>query len=196
MKGMMQRVSFLVAGPAALVMALAVATPSLSQEADAQCASIKAKWEQAIKEVKEKLDDYEAAQRVPLERIVQRPLVERNVEKTIARQVSEAIDTKEAILSTKRKECLNVLNLEDQLYTDFERCLQTGPRSKNKHDQQLIAKRRSLVQKARISVAEVREVEGKDQFPQYVDTWRGPQGYGDRGVADYWQRMYQGYWGR
>lgn len=196
MKGMMQRVCFLVAGPAALVMAFAAATPTFSQEADPQCASVKAKWELAIKELKEKLDDYEAAQRVPLERLVQRPLVERSIEKTIARQVSEAIEAKEAILSAKRKECLNMLNLEDQIYTDFEHCLQTGPRSKNKQDQQLISKRRSLVQKARISIAEVREVEGKDHFPQYVDTWRGPPGYGDRGVADYWQRMYQGYWGR
>lgn len=196
MKGMMQRVCFLVAGPAVLVMAFAAATPTFAQETDHQCASVKAKWELAIKELKEKLDDYEAAQRLPLERIVQRPLVESSIEKTIASQVSQAIEAKEGILSAKRKECLNMLNLEDQLYTDFERCLQTGPRSKNKQDQQLISKRRSLVQKARISIAEVREVEGKDQYPQYVDTWRGSPGYGDRGVADYWQRMYQGYWGR
>jgi len=193
---MMQRVCFLVAGPAVLVMAFAAATPTFAQEADHDCASVKAKWELAIKELKEKLDHYEAAQRVPLERIVQRPLIESSVEKTIASQVSQAIEAKEGILSAKRKECLNMLNLEDQIYTDFEHCLQTGPRSKNKQDQQLISKRRSLVQKARITIAEVREVEGKDHYPQYVDTWRGSPGYGDRGVADYWQRMYQGYWGR
>lgn len=196
MKGMMRRTCFLFVVLAAFIAALVAATPALCQESDPQCAAVKAKWEQAIKDLKEKVDEYEAAQRIPLEKIVQRPLVERDVEKTIARQVSEAIEAREAILNAKRKECLNALNLEDQIYATFEQCFQKGQRSKNKQDQQLLSKRRSLVQNARIKIAEVREVEGKDHFPQYVDTWRNLQGYGDRGVADYWQRMYQGYWGR
>jgi len=167
-----------------------------SQEADLNCAAVKDRWEQTIQKLTVKLEDLEATRRIPLDRVVQRRLVEAGVGKNIARQVSEAIQAKEGILDAKRKECLNLLNAENQAYTEYERCGQDRRGPKKNNFQQMAGKRRTLIQKGQTAIAEVREVEGKDTYAQYVDPWRGQGDVYNRGAETYWQRMNQGYWGR
>ena len=181
----------------AVVMVLASGQSARPQETDPDCAALRDRWEQVFHELKLKTDDFEATRRIPLDRIVQRRLVETGTGKTIARQVSEAIQAKEGILDAKRKECVNLMNLENQAFNELERCGQERKGLKKKDTfQQLASKRRALIQRVQTTIAEVREVEGKDTYAQYGDLWRAQPDAYNRGADNYWQRMNQGYWGR
>jgi len=179
------------------VMTLLVATAlSRAQETDPDCAPAKERWEQLVQQLKLKHDDFEATRKISLDRVIRRPLVEAAAGKTVARQVSEAIQTKEEILDAKRKEVLKLLSAENQAYEEYERC---GPdrRGGKKKDslQNVVGKRRTLIQKVQTSIAEVREVEGKETQAYQYEPWRGQPDPYSRGAEIYWQRMNQ-YWGR
>jgi len=179
-----------------VVSLLAASHVALAQEVDPDCAAVKDQWEQAIQQLKMKLDDFEASRKVPLDRVVRRPLVEAGVGKTVARQVCDAVQAKEELLDAKRKECLNLLNAENQAYAEYERCAPDRRGGRKKESlQQLVGKRRTLIQKVQTTIAEVREVEGKETYAQYGDPWRGQSDPYSRGAELYWQRMNQ-YWGR
>jgi hypothetical protein len=157
------------------------------------------RWEQLVQELEQKLSGYESVRRTPVTKIIQGPLVDRAVEAPIAKQVSEAIKIKDELLTQKRTECRKVLNLENQAFGEMESCLETRKSSERNKVKRLIKRRKRIVQKARITIADVREVEGKSYFPQYVDSWRNQSNFYGRGTNDYWrayQQMYRQYYGR
>jgi hypothetical protein len=182
-----------------LLMVVGNAAPALSQDTESDCVSVIDRWEQLIQELEEQLSGYESIRRTPVTEIIQGPLVDRRVEAPIAKQVSEAIKIKEELLNEKRTECRKVLNLENQAFKAMGACLGTKMNTDKHKFKRLITKRKRIVQKARITLAEVREVEGKSYFPQYVDSWRNQSNFYGRGMNDYWrtyQQMYRGYYGR
>jgi hypothetical protein len=149
-----------------------------------------------LQDLKEKLDDFEAIRRTPVERLIKRPLVEAGVDKSIARQVSEALQMKEDMLNEKRKECLNILNLEEQTFTEVERCAPVDRSGGKKDIKRLAGQRGKLIQRARTAIAETQEVEGKDGYSHYVDSWKNPSDFYGRGPGSNWQnyrQTYQGY---
>ena len=81
--------------------------------ADDDCASARAKWEQLFNDLRTKLQEFSALQQTPVERLNQRPVLDRSESRTIAKQVSEALQTKEEELNNKRKECRNLINAEN-----------------------------------------------------------------------------------
>jgi hypothetical protein len=170
------------------VLSLWGGAPAVASDADSECSSVVAKWEQLVQDIKAKLDDYRAVQHTPVDRITQRPLVEPNTDKPIARQISQALQVKENILIAKRKECRDLLNVENDLFTQVTRCLDADHSSKRANAKRLAKQRSTVVQSAITLLAEVREVEGKEYYPQYVDSWRNQNG-GFRGVRQ------GGYWG-
>lgn len=189
--------------PFILVLTLVVVAgnpaPALSQETEYDCISAIGHWEQLVRELDEKLSGYESVRRTPVTEIIQGPLVNGKVEAPIAKQVSEAIKIKEELLNEKRTECRKVLNLESQAFKAMEACLETRKGAEKRKIKRLISKRKRVVQKVRITIAEVREVEGKSYFPQYVDSWRNQSNFYGRGMNDYWRayrQMYRGYYGR
>ncbi len=168
----------------------------LSEETDPACAAHMAKWEQIMQDLQEKFNAYATIQHTPSERIVQRPLVEAGQGKTIAKQISEALQAKDDLLSSKRKECRNVLDLESQAFDELRGCTENRKSSKNKDVGKLAKKRRGLVDKITLAISEVREVEGRDSGLVYNEGMQDPYG---RSLNSYWQnyqQMYRRWWGR
>lgn len=168
--------------------------PCWAQE---DCASSRAKWEQVFQDLRGKLQDFAAIQQTPVERIIQRPLVERVEGKTIARQVAEGLQAKEDLLSAKRQECRKVMNLENQAFSEFQGCLQNSRGNKDKDSKNFAKKRQSLIEKAILALSEVREVEGKDGSLPYSESMQ--QDPNNRSANNYWQnyqQMYRRWWGQ
>jgi hypothetical protein len=143
--------------------------------------------------VEKKLQEYQTLQQLPLEQVIRKPLVDRNVNKSIAKQISEAIQKKEELLGQKRKECMTLLNQEKDLFDQVERCSK-GDSAGDREFRRLEKKRQKLVSRAVMLVAEVREVQGREDYAQYADYSR-QQNYYD----NYWrnqQQMYMRSWGR
>ena len=177
------------------ILVAALSPPCFSQDGD--CSSAQKRWEQLFQELRDKIQDYSTIQQTSLERLTQRPIVDRTERKTIARQVSEAIQIKEEILNGKRKECRSVLDLEERAFAEFQRCADNGRGSKDKDVKNLIKKRQAFVEKAAISISEVREVEGKDTSLPYVEAMRDQDPY-RQSVNNQWQnyqQMYRRWWG-
>jgi hypothetical protein len=175
------------------ILVVALSPPCFSQDGD--CSSAQIRWEQLFQELRDKIQDYSTIQQTSLERLTQRPIVDRTERKTIARQVSEAIQIKEEILNGKRKECRSVLDLEERAFAEFQRCADNGRGSKDKDVKNLIKKRQAFVEKAAISISEVREVEGKDTY-QY-EAMRDQDPY-RQSVNNQWQnyqQLYRRWWG-
>jgi hypothetical protein len=171
-------------------------TSGMSEETDPACAARLAKWEQIMQDLQEKFNAYATIQQTPAERIIQRPLVEPGQGKTIAKQISEALQAKEDLLSAKRKDCRNVLDLENQAFDELRGCIDNRKPSKNKDTGKLAKKRRGLVDKITLAISEVREVEGRDNGLVYNEGMQDPYG---RSVNSYWQnyqQMYRRWWGR
>lgn len=169
----------------------------LAREGGSQCMELRGQWERLINDLRESIRNYQAIQKAPLEQITQRPLVDYGEGKTIARQISEAIQQKEKLLSAKRKECRSILNLENQAFTAFEKCSK-GESSGKKSERafkRLSRKRQKLVNQAVISITEVRAVEGENTVMPYSQAYRDPYRSGNNYWQDY-QQMYRGYWGR
>jgi PBP1b-binding outer membrane lipoprotein LpoB len=169
--------------------------PCLSQD---DCSSSRTKWEQVSQELRLKIQEFATIQQTPVERVIQRPLVERVEGKTIARQVSDGLQAKEDLLNTKRQECRNIMNLENQAFNEFQGCLQNSRGSKDKDAKNLAKKRQSLLEKAVITLSEVREVEGKEGTLPYSESMQ--QDPHNRSVNNnHWQsyqQMYRRWWGQ
>jgi len=177
------------------ILVVALSLPCLSQDGD--CSSAQMRWEQRFQELRDRIQDYSTIQQTSLERLTQRPIVDRTERKTIARQVSEAIQIKEEMLNGKRKECRSVLELEERAFAEFQRCADNGRGSKDKDVKNLIKKRQAFVEKAAIALSEVREVEGKDTSLPYVEAMRDQDPY-RQSVNNQWQnyqQMYRRWWG-
>jgi hypothetical protein len=178
-----------------LILVVALSPPCLSQDGD--CSSAKVRWEQLFQEVRDTIQDYSTIQQASLQRLTQRPIVERTERKTIARQISEAIQIKEEMLNGKRKECRRVLDLEERAFAEFQRCADNGRGSKDKDVKNLIKKRQAFVEKAAIAISEVREVEGADTSLPYVEAMRDQDPY-RQSFNNQWQnyqQMYRRWWG-
>jgi len=167
-----------------------------AQGVDPQCADMLNRWEKATEELKDKLQSYSAIQGIPVERVVQRPIVSDRPGRTIALQISEAVQVKEDLLNAKRAECRNVMNLENQAFNELQECVQSVKSSKHKDFGNLSKKRRAYIDKVVLSIAEVREVEGQETALPYETANQDPY---SRSVNNYWQnyqQMYRGWWGR
>jgi len=179
-----------------LILVLTMNSSGFSEGPDARCIAAKQKWEQVLQALKEKLQIYMSIQQTPAERIVQRPILDAGANKTIAKQISDALEAKEEVLNAKRKECRNLLNIEGQVFAEVQECLNIS-QSKDKNIKHILKNRQALVDKAVVTIAEVREVEGKETFVPY-DAMGDPDPY-RRSVNNYWQnyqQMYRQWWGR
>jgi PBP1b-binding outer membrane lipoprotein LpoB len=160
------------------------------------CASSRAKWEQVSQDLRGRLQDFISVQQTPVERIIQKPLVERVEGKSIARQVSEGLQAKEDLLNAKRQECRTVMTLENQAFNEYQSCLQNSRSSKDKDAKGIAKKRQGLIEKAILTLSEVREVEGKDTILPYSESMNHDPYR--RSVNNYWQsyqQMYRKWWG-
>jgi len=156
------------------------------------------RWEKLFQELRDRIQDYSTIQQASLERLSQRPIVDRTEGKTIARQISEAIQVKEEMLNGKRKECKNLMELEEQAFAEFQRCADSGRGSKDKDVKNLMKKRQAYVEKAAITISEVREVEGQDTTLPYYEAMRDQQDPYRQSVNNQWQnyqQMHRRWWG-
>jgi len=180
-----------------MISVLGSGTDCLSQDSESQCAELRSRWERLVQDLKNNLSSYLALQKAPLEQVTNRPLVDHSEGKTIATQISEAIQAKEKLLSAKRKECRNILNVEDKAFAEFEQCSMKGTSGKKdkKAFTNIQRERKKLVDKAFLSITEVRAVEGQHTVTPYSQAYQDPY----RSQQNYWgnyQQMYRGYWGR
>jgi hypothetical protein len=187
--------TFLIA--ASLVLPLVFVTPCQSQGTDLGCGSVRERWEKVFQDLRDKIQDFSSIQQTPVPRIVARPLYDPNMGKTIASQVGEALQTKEEILSAKRRECRDLMTLEEELFPKMQECGGNGKNSKDKEVKNLVKKRQALLDKAIVITADVREVEGKETVLPYSEAMGNQQDYYSRNVNNYWQTYQQMYrrWG-
>lgn len=160
---------------------------------ESECSSSRTRWEQALQDLKAKLQDFSTIQQSPVERISQRP-DDASQGKTIAKQIADLLQIKEDILNSKRKECRNIMAQEEKEFSDLQSCIQSS-RMKDKDVKNLIKKRQALIEKAAVALAEVKEVEGKETAMPYAETMQDPYSRS----ANYWQnyqQMYRRWWGQ
>lgn len=178
-----------------LLVSIVLPGKGFSQDIDPQCRASRDKWEQAYQDLKDKLSSFLAIQQLPVERVAQRPLVSSSSGGTIASQIAEALQAKENVLDSKRKECQNLLNLENQLFTELQDCVSSGRSGKHRDINAIQKKRRALVDKAVPALAEIQEVEGRETILPYSEASSDPY---RRSVNNYWQNyenMYRRWWG-
>ena len=180
-----------------VISVLGSGTDCLSQDSTSQCTELRSKWESLVQGLQNSLSSYLALQKAPLEQVTHRPLVDYSEGKTIARQISEAIQAKEKQLNAKRKECRHLLNLEDKAFSEFEKCSvkDASNRKEKRAFTHILRQRKKIVDKAIISLTEVRAVEGQNTVAPYSQAYQDPY----RAPENYWrnyQQMYRGYWGR
>ncbi len=158
-----------------------------------KCNGIRDRWEENLNNLKDKIQEISAVQQTSAARLADPPLLESSTSKTIAKQIGDALQVKENILSRKKRECKEVMNQEEQLFNELLECTQGGKNSKDKDVKNLVKKRQALIEKAVITVAEVREVEGRETVMPYSEA---RDDY-SRSVNNYWQSYQQMYrrWG-
>jgi len=174
-----------------LIGCLASASRALSQDVDPQCTVTKDKWEQIHQDLKDKLNSYIAVQQFPVEKITQHSLVTNSSGKSIAKQISDALQVKDDILNVKRTECRDLMNLENQAFSELQECISTGKSVRNKDVSALQKKHRALIDKALLALAEVKEVEGRETILPYSEASQGDPYR--RSVNNYWQSYEQMY---
>ncbi|MBM3301550.1 MAG: hypothetical protein FJY85_16560 [Deltaproteobacteria bacterium] len=164
---------------------------------DSQCVAVRTRWETLVQNLKDRLQELEEIQKTSLQKIIQRPLVQNpSGGKTIARQIAEAIEAKERFLAAKREECRSIVNAENQIFAEFEQCLQQSPAARKDDRVKKIEKqRRQLLDKAQIAITEIRAVEGQNTAIPYSQAYQGPY-RPDGGYWQQYQQMYRGYWGQ
>ena len=157
-----------------------------------KCNGIRERWEENLNNLKDKIQEISVVQQTSAARLADTPSVDSN-SKTIAKQIGDALQVKENVLSRKRRECRDMMNQEEQLYNELLECAQGGKNGKDKDVKNLIKKRQSLIEKAVVTVAEVREVEGRETVLPYSEA---RDDY-SRSVNNYWQSYQQLYrrWG-
>jgi hypothetical protein len=191
---------FLVVACTALTMGLE--KPGRCDETDTQCASVVGSWEQVCRDLKTKLAELKSLDQSPVTRFIDRPIVDSKSGKTIAKQVSESLEAKEAFIETRRKECQYLVDLEKTLFSQAESCLQPAESSSRrlrnpKGAGRAVRERNSLLNEATIALVTVREVEGKEQF--YPEEGYPPPNPVDPNMdqRSAWQNylnMYRGFW--
>jgi hypothetical protein len=197
-------------GRALIILQCAVMTltPVLGGSAHAEdpavpCESIVSKWEQVYNEMKTKLTDLKSLENAPVSRFIDRPLVETRSDKPIAAQISEGVDAKEAALEARRKECRYVMDLERTLFEQAQGCMRPdaspGRGKQNKSAAARIVKeRQQLLSTGSVALADVREVEGKEQYyPEADEAYPSPPGMNvsnNRGGWQQYMNMYRGLW--
>jgi erythromycin esterase-like protein len=191
-----RRGSYLRLLPLALIL-IVIGPGAWAQPREDSCTDAGTKWERVVKDLNDKLGEYNALRDRPVERIVERPLVNGQSGKSMAKQISEAVQAKEKLLAEKRQECSDLLGQEADAFEAFQRCMETMDNSQKRSAKRMIEKREKLLRNVQVTIAEVREVEGKNHYSNYADPWRDQWNYYNRGGGwqDY-QRMYRGYYGR
>jgi hypothetical protein len=187
----------IIAGFFSVLLLVSFSGACLAEDADSRCTIAKDKWEQIVQDLKEKLKNYATVQQIPVERITQKPIVERASGKTIAKQISEALQVKDDMLNARRKECRNLITQENQAFSELQECI-NHKNIKDKDLKNMVKNRQSFLEKAVVALAEVREVEGKETFSPYADAGYDPDAY-NRSVNNRWQnyqQMYRQWWGR
>ncbi len=171
-------------------------TPSQSRDAESRCDAVQEKWERVIQDLAGTLHQYEEIQRTPLQKILGREIVDFSTGKTIAKQIADAIQVKEELLSAKRKQCQDLLNVEKRVFDELDDCFRKSDSDKqgNRLIKKIEKNRKSVVDKAKLAIVEVRAVEGQDSA-SYSQAYQSPYGR-DQGYWHQYQQMYQGYWGR
>ncbi len=175
--------------PVVLLSAMLV-EPLCAQEVDTQCLPLKSKWEQSFQEIKDRLDRFSALEQTPVEKITNKPLVSPAKDRTIALQVSEALTYKEDLLREIRKETRNLLAAENRNFGELQKCVQSVKSPKQKDFNNIVKKRKALLDKVVLCLADVKEVEGKETVIPYTEAY-GQDAY-RRSVNNQWQN-YQGY---
>lgn len=177
---------------------LSLLSPCWSQSSEVGCEALRDKWEQIFRNLKDTLDQIDQIQNTPVERIIRRPLVVQGPQtKTVARQISEALQIKEDMINEKRKACRELLELEEQAFGPYRDCLNDLRGAGKKEVEKVAKRRRSLLDKSVVALAEVREVEGRDTVTPYSQAWRGQDFYPRGGWPGYGygpQPQYRGGW--
>jgi hypothetical protein len=169
------------------------------QESERICSEAIEQWEDVAQILENKIRQFDSIKRTPAARIIGKAVVKRRSTKTIAMQVSEALQAKEAVLDKKRDECRTVLGKEEQAFTTVSRCLDNGKSSEKRMLKRLKRNRSKLIKKTLISIAEVKEVKGSEDYAYYYNPSR--TGYNPLmgGQNNYWrqqQQMFMNYWRR
>ncbi len=152
-----------------IFLTLSVKGSAVAQGPSSDCAQLKDRWEQLYSEMKEKVDGFSALEQTPLERIIKRPVINPNEQKTIAAQVSEALQIKEDLLAGQRKEIRNLMNTESKVFGELQHSIQMDKSVKHKDAGNILKKRKALLDKAIVTVAEVKEVEGRETVMPYSE---------------------------
>lgn len=186
----------LLPGIIAMMFVVIAVSPCFSQSSEASCDALRDKWEQTLKGLKDKMDELAEIQNTPVERIIRRPLVVQGPQtKTVARQISEAMQIKEDMLNERRKICRELVDLEEQVFGPYRDCLNDLRGGGKKEAEKIAKKRRTVLDKTVVALAEVREVEGRDSAMPYSQAWRG-QDFSRRGGGwQGYQQQYRGWWG-
>lgn len=180
-----------------LVLLAALGSPCQSQGTDAACSAAMDRWAAVYQQLEHKLAEFSTLQQTRAESIVQHPMFQPSEGKTIARQISDALQAKEELLNGKRRECRDTLAAEERAFAELQACIGNGKEARTKDAKRLVKQRNALLEKAGVVLAEVKEVEGKDSNMPYTEAMRGQQDY-NRGAAGYWQnyqQMYRRWWG-
>jgi hypothetical protein len=176
-----------------VLLSLISVVPSQSQNLSSDCDAIRDEWEQSMSRLKDKVQEISSVQQTSAARLADRPPVEANSSKTIAKQIGDALQVKENILAHKRNECKQIMNQEGQLFTKLQECLKSGRSTKDKDVKNLVKRRQALIDKAVVASAEVHEVEGRETVLPYSEA----RDYYNRSFNNYWQSYQQMYrrWG-
>jgi len=185
---------------------LVTALPGFAEKKASACSEVKNQWEQSVAELKEALRELKSLRKTPVGKIIDRPIVLRSSSKTIAQQVSEALQAKEIVLDRRREKCEKALGREKEGFQQLEVCLTEASTSKKGRKlSRLTNKRRRMIDNAVALLSKVREVEGRAFVPSYADVWgyghpqyqlyQQPPGAPNRYLRQY-QQMYRGWWGR
>jgi hypothetical protein len=172
--------------------------PGRCETGEAPCAAMMERWTSVIQQVENKVNELAAVQQVRVERVTQRPLLETSSGKTIARQIADALQVKEEMVNTKRRECREILAQEEQIFSQIQGCFANGRDAKNKDAKKWIKLRSTLLERAVPALADVKEVEGKETGMPYSEAMRGPQDMYRGAPNNNWQsyqQMYRRWWG-
>lgn len=178
-----------------LLLILCDKNSALAQDRETDCEQVKGQWEQLYQDMKDKLDGFTSLEQTPIERIIKKPIVNPGSSETIAAQISHALQVKEDLLISKRKELRNLINVETKLFSELQHCLQAEKSSRHKDAPNILKKRKALLDKAVITMAEVKEIEGRETVMPYSEA-AGQDQY-RRSVYNQWQNQgqYRGWWG-
>ncbi len=165
------------------------------------CPTVLKQWEALYEDLKKSLSEYENLEKTSIKNIIERPVVDTASTKTIAAQVAEALSVKENMLKDQRNHCRNLINLENEAFEILRSCRKRDLSAEEKRAVKKINKRRKrLIKKVQLKVAEVREVRGQEMDYSYVGYYnnqqQAPHGRNAGGYWNHYQQMYQRWWGR